>query len=572
MYILGISCYYHDSAAAIIKDGQLIAAADEERFSRVKHDNSFPKKAIDFCLKFANISAADISYVVFYEKPFLKFERTFLNSIEYVPKSWGFFRESMKKWFFDHLWIKSNIIRELKIPPKKLLFCEHHLSHAASAFFCSPFEKSAIITIDGVGEWTTLSWGEAAGNRIDLKEEIRFPNSLGLLYSVFTDFVGFEVNEGEYKTMGLAPYGKPKYVEEIYKLLDISKDGSFKLDLSYFAYHYSLKQVYTKKFENIFGKANTNPKKVTKYYADIASSIQFVLEEIIIKIANNVYKKTGNQNLSFAGGVALNSVANWKILQNTKFKHVYIQPAAGDSGGAIGAALWAYRTVLNKKDRFVLNHAYWGDYESKEEVKNFLQRENVRYKEVKNKPDLIDQTAEKLAQGRVIGWVQGRFEWGPRALGHRSILADPRDKKMKGLVNSKIKFREGFRPFAPSIAIEDCADYFEVGSKKLEYPFKFMLYVVDVKENKRAKLGAVTHEDGTARPQFVEKKTNPLYHKLIRSFGEKTGTPVLLNTSFNLKGEPIVNTAKEALNTFYRSGIDSLVVSDFIISKPKGNQ
>lgn len=567
MYILGISCYYHDSAAAIIKDGQLIAASDEERFSRVKHDSAFPKKAIRFCLKKAGIRTGDISYVVFYEKPFLKFERIFLNSIDYAPKTAGFFRESMKKWFFDHLWIKSHIIKELDISPKKLFFCEHHLSHAASSFFCSPFEKAAVLTIDGVGESTTMAWGEASGNKIELKEEIRFPNSLGLLYSVFTSFVGFEVNEGEYKTMGLAPFGKPKYVEEIYKLLDVSDDGSFNLNLKYFAYHYSLKKVFTKKFEDIFGKPNKNSNKVLNYYADIAASIQQVLEEVIIKTANYIHKKTGLDNLCFAGGVALNSVVNWKIMQQTKFKKLYIQPAAGDSGGALGSALWVYRTVLNKKNKFVLDHAYWGESQSNKEVEQFLKQENIKYKRFKNKTDLVEQTAEKLARRKVIGWVQGRFEWGPRALGNRSILADPRDKKMKNLVNSKIKFREGFRPFAPSINLEDASDYFDIFSKRGEFPFKFMLYVVKVKENKRKVLGAVTHEDNTARPQFVDKKINPLYHNLIKTFGQKTGTPVLLNTSFNLKGEPIVNTAKEAVDTFYKSGIDSLVVGNFLISK-----
>lgn len=567
MYILGISCYYHDSAACLLKDGQLVAAADEERFSRIKHDNSFPKRAIEFCLNKAKISANELSYAVFYEKPFLKFERTFLNSIQYAPRSLGFFRESMKKWFFDHLWIKSQIISQLRIAPGKLLFCEHHLSHAASSFFCSPFETSAIITIDGVGEWTTLAWGKGMGNKVELKQEIRFPHSLGLLYSAFTALAGFEVNEGEYKTMGLAPYGSPKYVEEIYKLLDIASDGSFNIKLDYFAYHYSLKKIFTKKFEEIFGSPNRSPNKVIKYYADIAASIQQVLEERIIKIADFVQTQTGSDNLSFAGGVALNSVANWKILQKTKFRRIYIQPSAGDSGGALGAALWVYRTILNKKKKFIMDHAYWGEEENEDETEQLLREEKIKYKKVSNETALTDEIANKLASGKVIGWVQDRFEWGPRALGHRSILADPRGKRMKDLVNRKIKFREGFRPFAPSICLEDAADYFEVGSKKHEYPFKFMLYVVPVKKEKRIALGAVTHEDGTARPQFVDKKTNPKYYQLIKSFGQITGIPVLLNTSFNLKGEPIVNTAKQALTTFFKSGIDTLVLGDFIVNK-----
>src|SRR3990167_876533 len=327
MYILGISCYYHDSAAALIKNGIVVAAAEEERFSRKKHDFSFPKRAIDFCIKKENITAKDLTYVVFYEKPFHKFERIFLNSLQYTPKSFGFFRDSMKKWFFDYLWIKSHIVTELGISGKKLLFSEHHLSHAASAFFCSPYKKSAILTIDGVGEWTTTAWGGGKGNNITLKEEIRFPQSLGLLYSVFTDFAGFEVNEGEYKLMGLAPYGKPKYVEKVYKLLSVKKDGSFNLDLSYFSYPYSTKGEFTKKFEDLFGEPNRGKsEEVILYYADIAASIQVVLEEIILAIVNHVQEKTKMDTLCYAGGVAFNSVINWKILQKSKFKHIYIQP------------------------------------------------------------------------------------------------------------------------------------------------------------------------------------------------------------------------------------------------------
>ena len=423
-----------------------------------------------------------------------------------------------------------------------------------------------MLIVDGVGEWTTASWGVGQGNKINLIEEIRFPHSLGLLYSVFTDFVGFEVNEGEYKTMGLAPYGKPKYIDEIYKILSISEDGSFKLNLDFFSYHYSLKKIYTEKFENIFGIKNKKKNNVVAYYADIAASIQKVLEQILIDITKYIHKKTGNENLSFAGGVALNSVANWKIFQNSGFKHLYIQPAAGDSGGALGAALWAYRTVLNGKNKFVLNNAYYGEEESVEEIEKTLRNENIKYQKV-NENKLIELTAQYLSKGKVVGWVQGRYEWGPRALGNRSILADPRDKKMKNLVNSKIKFREEFRPFAPVTTAEDSAKYFDIDSQKSEFPFKFMLYVVNVKDKKRQELGAVTHEDGTARPQFVDKKVNPKYYKLIKSFGKITGTPVLLNTSFNLKGEPIVNTASQALGTFYKSGLDVLVIDNFLVKK-----
>lgn len=567
MYILGISCYYHDSAAVILKDGILIAASEEERFSRIKHDNSFPSLAIAFCLQKAGITTQDLDYVVFYEKPFLKFERLFLNSLSYAPASLSFFRESMKGWFFDKLWIKSNIVSELNINPSKLLFCEHHLSHMASSFLCSPFENAALLSVDGVGEWTTTSWGVGKGNNITIEEEIRFPNSLGLLYSAFTVFAGYEANEGEYKLMGLAPYGKPRYVDKIYKVIQVVDDGSYALDFHYFSYHYDLKGIYTKKFGELFGSKNKNPDEIITYYADIAASIQFVLEETLLKIAAHIYKKTQLDYLCFAGGVALNSKANWKILTQSKFKELFIQPAAGDSGGALGAALWAYYTVLQHKRSYVMKHAYYGSAETEESVKKTLDGQNIQYKVVKNNDLLVEEIADTLSKGKVVGWVQKEFEWGPRALGQRSILADPRSKKMKDTVNRKIKFREAFRPFAPSILYEEASNYFSIGNKKSHAPFSFMLYVVQVKEDKKNSLGAITHADGTARPQIVEKNINERYYNLIKAFGDKTGVPVLLNTSFNLKGEPIVNTTKQALSTFMKSGIDTLVVNNFIIKK-----
>lgn len=566
MYILGISCYYHDSAAVLLKDGQLIAASEEERFSRIKHDFSFPKQSIHFCLRKAGIRPEDLSYVVFYEKPFLKFQRVFLNAFNFFPKTREFFIESMKKYFFDSLWIKSHIVNELQVSPKKILFSEHHLSHAASAFFCSPFQKAAILTIDGVGEWATVTWGVGEGNKITLKEEIRFPHSLGLLYSVFTVFAGFEANEGEYKLMGLAPYGKPLYVEKVRKLLDIASDGSFSMLLDNFSYHYSLRSVYTKKFEKLFGQPNLTPDKVAIYYADIASSIQYVLEEILLKIATYVKKQTNLNLLCYAGGVALNGVANWRIAQSSLFKDIYIQPAAGDSGGALGAALWAYHTVLGNKRNFVMNNVYYGDEQGDHEIKNYLDKENIPYKKM-NEDSLIEKVVQRLDKGEVVGWVQGEFEWGPRALGHRSILADPRKKSMREMINSKIKFREAFRPFAPSILAEKGNEYFLTDKKEKQYPFKFMQYVLPVKNKERKHLGAITHIDGTSRPQFVEKKINPKYYNLIKSFGKKTSIPILLNTSFNLKGEPIVNTPAEAVSTFKRSGIDILVINNFMLTK-----
>ena len=472
MYILGISCYYHDSAAVLLKDGIIVAAADEERFSRIKHDASFPKLAIAFCLKKAKISADDVSYVVFYEKPFLKFERLFLNSLAFVPKSLSLFRESMKEWFFDKLWIKSHIISELNINPNKLLFSEHHLSHMASSFFCSPFKNAALLSIDGVGEWTTVSWGVGRENKIEMKEEIRFPHSIGLLYSAFTVFTGYEANEGEYKLMGLAPYGKPKYIDKVYKVINHKNDGSYSLNLDYFSYQYDTQGIYTKKFAELFCKKNTRPDEIQTYYADIAASIQFVVEELLLQIVQYVHTKTKLDYLCYAGGVALNSKANWQILKKSKFKELFIQPAAGDSGGALGAALWAYHTVLGKKRSFVMTHAYYGGSETKEEVKKTLDHEHVKYRVVKDNDKLVDQITEKMTKGKVIGWVQQEFEWGPRALGHRSIIADPRSIKMKDTVNSKIKFREAFRPFAPSAIIETADQFFRVANKKHHQPFQ----------------------------------------------------------------------------------------------------
>jgi carbamoyltransferase len=567
MYILGISCYYHDSAAVLLKDGILIAAAEEERFSRIKHDSSYPKHAIEFCLQKAKITANYIDYVVFYEKPFLKFERLFLNAIANAPKSMNFFKNSMKEWFFDKLWIKSHIVSKLGIDPKKLLFSEHHLSHMASSFFCSPFQKAALLSIDGVGEWTTASWGIGNGNNIDIKEEIRFPNSIGLLYSAFTVFAGYEANEGEYKLMGLAPYGKPKYVDKVRKVVNTLRDGSFELDLDYFSFQYDVKGIYTKKFENLFGTKNKTPDKITPYYADIAASIQFVTEELLTDIVRYVYKKTGLDNLCYAGGVALNSKANWLLLKQTPFKEIFIQPAAGDSGGALGAALWAYHAVLGKKRVFTMNHAYYGASESTEQTEAYLKNQNINFKKIKQKEKLIDIITDKILKGKVIGWVQDEFEWGPRSLGHRSILADPRSIQMKDTVNRKIKFREGFRPFAPSVILEEAEKIFDIENEKNQEPFLFMLYIVPVNKKKQENLQAVTHVDGTARPQFVDRKINSLYHSLISSFGKKSGIPAVLNTSFNLKGEPIVNTTKEALSTFNRSGIDTLVINNFLIGK-----
>ena len=591
MDILGISCYFHDAAAALIRDGELIAAAEEERFTRKKHDYEFPQHAIDFCLKVGNIKSPELDYVVFFEKPFIKFERLLLCSMQTFPRSLKLFREAMITWLGDKLWIRHLIQKRLKVPASKILFSEHHLSHAASALFCSPFEESAILTVDGVGEWTTATIGVGKGTDIRILKEIRFPHSLGLLYSAFTAYLGFEVNEGEYKVMGMAPFGEPKYVDKVYKQIRLSGDGSFELNMEYFLFHQSSEKTYNRKFEDLFGPSR-NPdshfftaasgypsyfgEKPTnydelcqenQYYADIASSIQAVTEDVLLKMANQAYQETGLKNLCMAGGVALNSVANGKILKGTPFERIYIQPSAGDGGGALGAALFAYHMVLGKPRKFIMEHAYWGEKHGNGEIDSFLKENAIPYERIENEDRLIERVVDKLGAGKVIGWYQGRFEWGPRALGNRSILADPRRTDMKDIVNTKIKFREPFRPFAPSVLVEETENYFSLPEAAHHYPARFMLYVVDVNEDKHDVIPAITHVDGTGRLQTVQKEINPRYYKLIDTFGQATGVPVVLNTSFNLKGEPIVNTPQEAFNSFERSGMDVLVLGDYVVEK-----
>lgn len=593
MNILGISCYFHDAAAALLRDGRLIAAAEEERFTRKKHDYEFPQHAIDFCLGIGGIKAAELDYVVFFEKPFIKFERLILSSMQTFPRSHRVFREAMITWLGDKLWIKHLIQKKLGVPPSKILFSEHHLSHAASSFFCSPFEEAAILTVDGVGEWTTASMGIGKGTNIKLVKEIRFPHSLGLLYSAFTAFLGFEVNEGEYKVMGMAPFGTPRYTDKVHKLIRIGKDGSFELDLDYFCFHYSTDKTFNGKFEALFGPPR-DPKahfftptsgypsyfgekpgnyeelaKENQYYADVAASIQAVIEEAMLQMAHNAYKETGLKHLCMAGGVALNSVANGRILRETPFEELYVQPSAGDGGGAIGAALYAYHMVLGKPRHFIMEHAYWGEEHGPGEVEKFLRENGIDYHRFNDEDKLITYVVDRLQEGKVIGWSQGRFEWGPRALGNRSILADPRRADMKDLVNVKIKFREPFRPFAPSVLADRAEEYFVLPEAVKHYPARFMLYVVDVQGGKRETLPAITHVDGTGRLQTVRKEVNPKYYRLIETFGKATGVPVVLNTSFNLKGEPIVNTPAEAFNTFSQSGMDTLVLGEYVIEKAK---
>lgn len=567
MKILGISCYYHDSAAVLIDDGKIIAAAEEERFSRIKHDSGFPNRAIEFCLSKANIEAIDLNWVVFYEKPFVKFERINLSVLATAPFARQQFVNGYKTLLKDKLWIKSIIAKNLKIESKKILFTGHHLSHSAAAFYTSGFDSSAILTCDGVGEWTTTAWGVAKNNKLELKKELKFPHSLGLFYSAFTQFLGFQVNEGEFKVMGLAPYGKPVFIEKIKKMILQSTDGSFNLDMSYFNFHLSDKSGFSEKFVDLLGVPPVDPKesdRVVQVYADIAASAQVVLEDALLVIAKHVHEQTGEENLCYAGGVALNGVANTRILKEAGFKNIYIQPAAGDSGGALGAALYVYNILSKNPKKTQLDGAYFGSENSEDDIQKFIFENKLKATKYSDK-ELVEKVSGLLAKRKVIGWVRGRFEWGPRALGSRSILADPRDRKMRDLVNSKIKFREAFRPFAPVCLYEDGEKYFD--ADKSQQPLQYMIAVVPVRSQWQSKLGAITHVDGTARPQFIKRSVNPMYYDVVKAFGKKSGINVLLNTSFNLKGEPIVNTVSDAYKTYMKSGIDALVLGNYLLVK-----
>lgn len=596
MYILGISAFYHDSAAALIKDGEVVAASMEERFSRQKHDNGFPALAVKFCLEHAGITPNDLEYVVFYEKPFTKFERIIQTAVNNFPRSVGVWREAMLSWLTDKLWIRSHIAGGVGVPFDKVLFCDHHMSHAASAFLASPFKDAAIMTVDGVGEWTTTtlglgksSLGEAVDTTptIELFEEQRFPHSLGLLYSTFTAWLGFRVNNGEYKVMGMSPYGEPNYLDKVYKVVNLDKNtGGFSLNMDYFDFHHSTYRSYSNKFLDLFGEQRddksdfftmrTNPERsaekaamdTNQYYADVSASIQQVTEDALISMANYLHKKTGMNKLVMAGGVALNTKANWRVLNETPFDEIWIQPAAGDDGGALGAALWAWHMVVGKPRKWIQRDCYYGRGYSDEECKQFLDTAGLKYESYQgNEEKLTDTLVDALTTENVIGFHQGRFEWGPRALGNRSILADPRGSEMKEVVNTKIKFREPFRPFAPVILRERAPEYFDYpGVAEHDAP-GYMLIVAPIKEDKQDKIQAVNHE-GTGRLQSIDRKTNQRYYDVVKRFGEATGVPVVLNTSFNLRGEPIVNTPREAFNTFRNSDIDILVLGPYVVRKP----
>lgn len=559
--ILGLSFYYHDSAAALLIDGEPVAMAQEERFSRKKHDPEFPESAIKFVLDSAGLKSKDLDYIVFYEKPFAKLARILKTNLDAFPFCLNLFSKSIREIFLKKLWVRELISRKLNFPADKILFSDHHLSHASSSFFCSPYKKSAILTIDGVGEEASTTIGFGNENSIEILKKINFPDSLGLLYSAFTAFLGFEVNEGEYKVMGMAPYGKPIYADKVRKMIKFIDDGSYKLDLSYFKFHRSAKEMYSKKFIKEFQDLGPDCK------ADISASIQAVLEESVIRLAEEAYRLTNSENLCIAGGVGLNSVANWKILQNTPFKNIFIQPASGDAGGALGAALSVYHQGLDKPRNYIMKHAHYGQDHSSRTIKEFLDNSNIKYDYHENEDKLMDSVAGFISEGKVIGWFHGKSEWGPRALGARSILADPRVAEMKDIVNKKIKFREPFRPFAASILAEQAENFLDIINSAEHFPLRFMLYVVNVREDKQKEVPAITHIDGTTRPQLVFKDESPRYYKLIGSFHKITGIPLILNTSFNLRGEPIVNTPKEAYSTFIRSGLDILVLENYMIHK-----
>ena len=599
MYILGISAFYHDSAACLLKDGEIIAAAQEDRFTRKKGDDSFPHHAIQYCLKEAKITASQIDNVVFYEKPFVKFERLLETYLAFAPKGFSSFAKAMPVWIKDKLFQKSALIKELNSTldedvkwQERLLFSEHHLSHAASAFYPSPFENAAVLTLDGVGEWTTTSFAIGKGRDLKVVKEIHFPHSLGLLYSAFTYYTGFKVNSGEYKVMGLAPYGEPRYADLIReKLITVADDGSFQLDMSYFDYATGLTMT-NKKFDALFGgPPRTSGAELTQREMDLAASVQKVTEDIVIKLAKSIAEETGEKNLCLAGGVALNCVANGILLREKIFDNIWVQPAAGDAGGALGAALSAWHLHHNKErlvssDRDAMKGSYLGPEYSDDDVESELKACGAVYKKIPG-DKLIDEVAAALAGTKAVGWMQGRMEFGPRALGARSIIADPRSPIMQKQLNLKVKYRESFRPFAPSVLREDVNEWFE---HDMDSPY--MLLVADVQVDKRramtaeenalfgvdklnvprSSVPAITHVDYSARIQTVHVDSNPRYHAVISKFKEKTGCPLVVNTSFNVRGEPIVCSPTDAFKCFMGTELDVLAIGNFLLHKDEQDE
>lgn len=579
-YILGISALYHDSAAVLLRDGVVVAAAQEERFSRVKADASLPVRAARWCLAHAGIAIGDVQFVVFYEKPLRKFERILDTAVSTFPRSWAAFPRQMRSWLGDKLWLKGKLCAAFEIGPERLLFSEHHLSHAASAFFTSPHASAAVLAVDGVGEWATTSLWRGEGNSLEPVGEVRFPHSLGLLYSTITAHLGFAVNDGEYKVMGMAAYGRPRFRKELDELLHLTDDGGFSLNLDYFSFHYHPEQSASPLLEKLLGPprfpgvaftpeaapghASAESVALSQRYADIAASAQAQIEDAMLHLVRHAHGKVGTSALCLAGGVALNSVANRRIAAEGPFSSLWIQPAAGDAGGAMGAALWVWHQVLGNPRGDALFSADLGRRQSAEKVREMLSDLGARFVEV---ADLADAAAADLEAGRVIGWVQGGDEWGPRALGHRSILADPRSVEVRDRVNESVKFRELFRPFAPAVTAEACEEWFELPAAAIE-PARWMLSTARVRPDKAAFIPATVHVDGSARVQRVVAESSPVFHALIERFGERTGVPVLLNTSFNLKGEPMVSTTVDAMATFLRSGLDVLYIDRFRVERP----
>ncbi len=568
MKILGISCYYHDSSAALLIDGKIVSAAEEERFTRKKHDNSFPKNAIDFCLNSNNLKITEIDYIGFYEKPILKFERLMSQHLHSFPLSLKVFLSSTPSWLNEKLRVVS-MLRKIGYD-KDILFIPHHMAHAASSFLVSPFEKSAILTVDGVGEWTTLAYGHGENNDITLLKEIKFPHSLGLLYSTITAFLGFSVNNSEYKVMGLSPYGNMdkntnRYYHLLKKIIDVKDDGSFKLDMSYFKFHYA-DRMPSGKLSVLLGEQRKKESKVEKRHKDIAAALQLITEEIMTKILLHVKKETGQENIVLAGGVALNSVYNGKILRNTGFKRIWIQPNASDGGTSIGACSYIYNTILGNKRNYIMKDAYLGPGYANEEVMEFLDKNKIVYSTFSTDEELVNKVALLLAKDNVIGWFQGRMEWGPRALGNRSILSNASNKEMQDILNLKVKHREKFRPFAPVVCEDDALTYFECDTPVPEAT-DYMLMVYPIKKEWHEKIPAVTHVDGSGRLQTVRREQNPLYYDLIKKFGEKTGIPILINTSFNIRGEPIVCTPQDAYKCMMGTGIDYLVIGPYLVKR-----
>ncbi len=563
MNILGISCFYHDASATLIKDGIVIAAAEEERFSRVKHDMRFPANAIKYCLKEGGIDASQLDYIGFYEKPLIKFERLISQYIDTFPKSFMAFERSMPSWLSEKMKVESAIRKNLRYKGE-VLFIDHHMSHAASAFLVSPFRKAALLTADGVGEWSTTTCGIGENSSIRLLKEIRFPHSLGLLYSTVTAHLGFSVNNSEYKVMGLSAYGQPAYHDKFKKIIEIRDDGSYALDMSYFDYHFKLSMP-GKKFLKEFGPTRKKHEPVEQRHKDIAASLQKVTEEVLFKMLNHLHKETKCRNLCMAGGVALNSVANGKIKRNTPFRNIWIQPASSDAGGSMGVAFYIYNAILGNKRKYALNTAYLGPSFSRDYIKNFLVFRGIKYRELENVPK---EVAKLICNNNVVGLFQGRMEWGPRALGNRSILSNPCNPKMKEILNLKVKHREEFRPFAPAILKEHVHKFFDIDKDEEN----FMLFVYPIKESKRKLIPAVTHVDGTGRLQTISRKQNPLYYDIIKEFGRMSGVPVVINTSFNIRGEPIVCTPEEAYKCMTGTGIDYLVMENFLVSRQENKR